>query len=187
MDSAALAMLPEILPSIGRLGAGIGPLDGVPDLEHPRRPAGGAVRPRLPRSGRGQEHLRHRMLPPDAHRRLRPSPPPTACSPLWPSKVAGQPPYLCLGRIGRHGRRHQSSGYVTSLASSTMRPRSRPWPAASTTTVTCTSCPHSPACSPPTGAPTREGAVVGLTQFRQPGAPGSRRVGGNRVSDSGSD
>ena len=38
-----------------------------PDRRRPRRPAGGHVRPGLPVAGRGQEHLRHRQLPPAQH------------------------------------------------------------------------------------------------------------------------
>ena len=40
-------------------------------LRHGRRPAGGALRPGLPRAGPGQEHLRHRQLPaPERRHRL---------------------------------------------------------------------------------------------------------------------
>ena len=42
------------------------------DRRHRRRPAGGALRPGLPRAGPGEEHLRHRLLPADEHRRARP-------------------------------------------------------------------------------------------------------------------
>ena len=49
------------------------PIGGVddPDRGHRRRPAGGAVRPGVPRAGPGEEHLRHRLLPADEHRRQR--------------------------------------------------------------------------------------------------------------------
>ena len=42
-------------------------LHGHPDCRRPGRPAGGHVRPGLPVAGRGQEHLRHRQLPPAQH------------------------------------------------------------------------------------------------------------------------
>ncbi len=42
--------------------------DGA-DRRHRRRPAGGAVRPGLPLARPGQEHLRHRLLHADEHRR----------------------------------------------------------------------------------------------------------------------
>ena len=38
------------------------------DRRHPRRPAGGDVRPGVPGAGRGEEHLRHRQLPAAQHR-----------------------------------------------------------------------------------------------------------------------
>ena len=40
-----------------------------PSGGHPRRPAGGAVRPDLLRARRGQEHLRHGLVPAAEHRR----------------------------------------------------------------------------------------------------------------------
>ena len=40
-----------------------------PGGRHRRRPAGGPVRPGVLRGRRGQEHLRHRVLPADEHRR----------------------------------------------------------------------------------------------------------------------
>ena len=46
---------------------------------HPRRPAGGHVRPGVPRGRRGQEHLRHRQLHADQHRHRRRCPARTAC------------------------------------------------------------------------------------------------------------
>ena len=39
------------------------------DRRHPRRSAGGARRPDLLRTGRSEEHLRHRLFPADEHRR----------------------------------------------------------------------------------------------------------------------
>ena len=42
-------------------------LHGRPDRRRPRRPAGGHVRPGLLVARRGQEHLRHRQLPPAQH------------------------------------------------------------------------------------------------------------------------
>ena len=56
-----------------------GALDGRPGRRRPRRPAGGAVRPDLLRAGRGQEHLRHRLLPAAQHRHRGGRSPRTAC------------------------------------------------------------------------------------------------------------
>ena len=63
------AMLPEIRPSTEIYGEARGPLGGVPVAGVAGRPAGRAVRPDLLRARRGQEHLRHRLLPADEHRR----------------------------------------------------------------------------------------------------------------------
>ena len=57
--------LPEVLPSSGRFGLHRRrqrPARGHPGVGHRRRPAGGAVRPGLPRAGHDEEHLRHRQL-----------------------------------------------------------------------------------------------------------------------------
>ena len=51
------------------------------DRRHRRRPAGGAVRPGVLAAGDGEEHLRHRVLRHDEHRRRRPRPAPAGCSP----------------------------------------------------------------------------------------------------------
>ncbi len=50
-----------------------------PDRRHPRRPAGGDLRPGLPGEGHRQEHLRHRQLHAAQHRRPSRCPARTAC------------------------------------------------------------------------------------------------------------
>ena len=66
------AMLPQVVPSSGVCGERIHRRRGHSDCRHRRRPAGGAVRPGLPRPGHGQEYLRHRLLPAAQHRARRP-------------------------------------------------------------------------------------------------------------------
>ena len=56
-----------------------GVLDGHPGRGHPRRPAGGHLRPDLLLGRRGQEHLRHRQLPAAEHRHRRRCSRRTAC------------------------------------------------------------------------------------------------------------
>ena len=51
------------------------------DRGHSGRPAGSADGSGLLRAGRGEEHLRHRLLPADEHRRRSRSPPPAVWSP----------------------------------------------------------------------------------------------------------
>ncbi len=64
------AMLPEIRSSSEVYGEAAGTaLGGSPDRRHPRRPAGRAVRADVLFGGRGQEHLRHGLLPAAQHRR----------------------------------------------------------------------------------------------------------------------
>ena len=58
------------------------------DRRHPRRPAGGHVRPGLPVGGRGQEHLRHRQLHAAQHRHARRCRARTACSPRSATRSA---------------------------------------------------------------------------------------------------
>ena len=58
-----LSMLPEIRSSSEVYGEVASPAcSRRPDRRHPRRPAGGDVRPGLLRGRQGQEHLRHRQL-----------------------------------------------------------------------------------------------------------------------------
>ncbi len=59
------AVLPRIVPSSTVYGTD----QRRADRRHPRRSAGGADGPGLLRAGRGEEHLRHRLLPADEHRR----------------------------------------------------------------------------------------------------------------------
>ena len=65
-----MSMLPEIKSSSEVYGHGPrgrhGP--GRADRRHPRRPAGGDVRPGVLRAGHGEEHLRHRQLHAAQHR-----------------------------------------------------------------------------------------------------------------------
>ena len=63
------AVLPRDRAVVGRGGDGAARRRRRPDRRDRRRPAGGAVRPGLPRAGARQEHLRHRLLPAAQHRR----------------------------------------------------------------------------------------------------------------------
>ncbi len=64
----------------GRRDGGRVRLRGDPHRRDRGRPAGGHVRPDVHRRGHDQEHLRHRLLHHDEHRRPRPSTPRTICS-----------------------------------------------------------------------------------------------------------
>ncbi len=64
------SLLPRIAPSSASYGAAkIARAARRADLGHPGRPAGGARRADLLRAGRGEEHLRHRLLHADEHGR----------------------------------------------------------------------------------------------------------------------
>ena len=70
---AAFGIPRAVLPEISVVQRGLwrgedAEISGVADRRHPRRPAGRPGRPGLLRAGRGQEHLRHRLLPADEHR-----------------------------------------------------------------------------------------------------------------------
>ena len=62
------AVLPEVVPSSGVVRQRAARGRRRADRRHRRRPAGGAVRPGLPRARARQEHLRHRLLPAAEHR-----------------------------------------------------------------------------------------------------------------------
>ena len=59
------AVLPRIVPS----SSVYGDRAWRADRRHPRRPAGSADGPGVLHAGRGEEYLRHRLLPADEHRR----------------------------------------------------------------------------------------------------------------------
>ena len=72
-------------------------------LRHPRRPAGRPLRTGLPCSGRGKEHLRHRLLPAHEHRHRH------RAVDQRPPDHRGRPggrtaSHLCPGGLGGHGR-----------------------------------------------------------------------------------
>ena len=71
------AMLPEIVPveRRARRGADRAAGERAADRRGGRRPAGGAVRPGLPRARAGEVHLRHRLLPAGPTRRAADPPP----------------------------------------------------------------------------------------------------------------
>ena len=105
-----------------------------------RRPAGGALRPGLPRARDGEEHLRHRQLRPPQHRRRGARSRPRACSTTVAWGLGER------GRLRARGRRSSSpappcSGCATGSGSSTRRPRPRRWPPRSTPTTASTSSP----------------------------------------------
>ena len=74
-----------------------------PDRRHRRRPAGGAVRPGLLPRRAGQEHLRHRLLHADAHRRALPALEPRPHH--HGGGAAGGRARICAGRQRLHRRR----------------------------------------------------------------------------------
>ena len=75
------------------------------DHRRPRRPAGRDGRAGLLRAGRGQEHLRHRQLPPAQHRhRARPQRA-TGCSPRSPTSSARRAGVRARGLDRRHRQR----------------------------------------------------------------------------------
>ena len=67
------AMLPEVRDTSGVFGAADAEWLGaeIPDRRDGGRPTVGALRPGLHGAGPGEEHLRHRLLPADEHRRPR--------------------------------------------------------------------------------------------------------------------
>ena len=80
---ASIGVPPRVLPEIRSSSEvygdrQLGGLDRRAGGLRARRPAGGAVRPDLLRTGRGQVHLRHRHLHADEHRRTSRSTPTTA-------------------------------------------------------------------------------------------------------------
>ena len=106
---------------------GAGASRGRADRRHPRRPAGGAGRAGMLPAGRGQEHLRHRLLHADEHRRPTPftshlRPPDDASA----YKFGEQPRSM----RSRARRRHRRAGAVAARQSRPHRsaaPRSRRW------------------------------------------------------------
>ena len=102
---------------------------------------------------RGEEHLRHRLLPARQHRR--------GDRPLRELLTTRRlPARRRRADVRARGldRRHRRAGPVAARPPGDhldRRPRSRSWRAPWTTTAASTSCPPSPACSPRTGATTR--------------------------------
>ena len=70
-----------------------------------RRPAGGAVRPGLPRAGDGEEHLRHRQLRPAQHRRRGPGAARRPADHGRLGRIGGEVDLRARGRDLRHRRR----------------------------------------------------------------------------------
>ena len=147
------AMLPEIRSIVRAVRRGRGTaLGGRPDRRHPRRPAGGAVRPDLLRAGRGQEHVRHRHVPAGEHRRGD-----------RPDREAADDGRVQAGRRARPvraggvDRRDRGADPVAARPAQDHPRRARgrgAGHARSTTTAASTSSPRSPACSRRTGATT---------------------------------
>ena len=73
----------------------------------------------LPRAGHDQEHLRHRLVRADEHRRHGSRRPSTACSPPWRGSSATTSRTRSRARCSSRARR--SSGCATASASSTRR------------------------------------------------------------------
>ena len=186
---AACGIPAEILPPGRRLrqqlrggrpaAARRGSRAGHPRHRHPRRPAGGPVRPGVLRARRREEHVRHgrgarrqrrRQAEPDGgpHLQRRPgrrAAPPCSRPRAWCSPAA-----------------RPSSGCGTGSACSGRATTSRHWPAACPTTAGSTSCPRSPGCAPRTGTATPAPPSSGCPWKRR-GARRPRGPGGHGLPD----
>jgi hypothetical protein len=116
---------------------------------HGRRPAGGPLRPGLPRRRHGEEHLRHRLLPADATRRPGGRLEPTGCSPPARRRPGDAPEYALEGSVFIAGAAVQ--WLRDGLGLIRRRPTSRRWPPACRTPAAWSSCRPSPGSARRTG------------------------------------
>jgi glycerol kinase len=148
------AVLPQVVDSSGVITTIAGDLLGADTARrHRRRPAGGDLRPGLPRTGHGQEYLRHRLLPAAEHRRHQ----------------AMNSRHRMLATIGwrRASRRPTCSKAASSWAAPSLqwlrdglgmisrRTRSSRWRRRSPTVAASIWSRHTPASARRTGIPTR--------------------------------
>ncbi len=118
-----------------------------------RRPAERALRPGLLRSRPGEEHLRHRLLHADEHRRPSPRPRPTASSRRGSRRPPARP--SLPPKAASSSAAPWCSGCAMACTRSRRAARSSSWRRACPTTAGSCSCPPSPASARRTGSPTR--------------------------------
>ena len=171
------AVLPRVVAVVGRVRARAHRRRRRADRGHRGRPAGGAVRPGLPRAGAGEEHLRHRLLPAAEHRRATRSPRANNLLTTVAWKRDGVTDYALEGSVFIGGavvqwlrdglQDHPHGGEIEALARERRRQRRR-----------VSSCPPSPASARRTGTPTRAARCSGSRAARPAAtsrAPRSRR------------
>ena len=164
LEVPARSLLPTVKPSSGEFGRD-GPeraRGADPDRRRRGRPAGGALRPGVRRARDGEEHVRHRVLPPDVHgadavalraraahhRRVR-------------RRRAGRPT-RSRGRCSSPARRSSGCATGSGCSSAPRSPRrSRAVPAR---TSACTWCPAFVGLGAPYWDPDARGALLGLTR-----------------------
>ena len=156
-----------IVPSSGRIGVTSSARRGAgrhPDQRRRRRPAGGAVRPGLRRTGDGEEHLRHRSASccSTSARRARAPTDGMLTTVAW-TLADGTTHYALEGSIFVTGCGHP----VAARRARTHRRRGRGRTAGgsrSTTPAACSSSRPSPASVRPWWDPYARGTIVGITR-----------------------
>ena len=147
-----------------------------------RRPAGGALRPGLPATRRGQEHLRHRELRPAQHREARRPSRGRGCSPPSPG-ASGTPGRLRAGGGRLRHRRGRAVAAGRAAGSSPTRPRRRRSPPRSTANDDVYFVPALTGLGSPHWDPYARGTIVGLTRGTGARAPRPRRARVDRLPD----
>ena len=142
----------SMLPRGGEVERGLRPVGALrhSDRRHRRRPAGRAFRPGLSQAGHGQEHLRHRLLHADEHRRRRRCHRRTTCSPPWRGGV-GEQTRVRAGRQRLHRRRGGAMAARRARHHPAFARTWRSWPPACRTTAASISCRPLPASARRTG------------------------------------
>ena len=174
-------LLPAIVPSAGVVGEcdPIALRTSAADRRSRRRPAVGAVRPGLLRRRAGEEHLRHRRVPPGPPGRPAARSRPTACSPPRPAGRRASRPMR--SRAASSWRARRCSGCVTGWGSSARRRRPTRWRGAFRTPAGCTSCRRSSGLGTPHWEPEARGTITGLTRGTTRAHLVARGAGGDRV------
>ena len=155
---------------------------GRSDRRHSRRSAGGPGGPGLLPAGRGQEHLRHRLLHADEHRRDALSVEARTAHDGRLSVRRGEAG-LRAGRVDRHRRRARAMAARQSRPDREEQPISRRWRGAFPTTAASRSCRLSPASTRRTGMPRRARPDRRPDALRQQGAHRPRGAGGDGLPD----